>query len=643
MAGSKEQRLIELVVKAVGDADIKRLGREMQAMRKEATASRKGIDSLNAGMKGMASVAKTAAAGLAAFMSVRAVVGVFNELSQAMDNAAKDSQKFGVTAETLTRLQYAAKISGADVAQLGVGLQKLTKNMATVDTATTPAAKALRALGITAKTDVNEAMGILADQFANMPDGAQKAALAMEVFGKSGTSLIPMLNEGRAGLKQLTDEADRFGATISTKAARAAEDFNDNMMRLKTAAMGAAKNFTAGLMPALKTVTDQLVRMLGSSKDFESFGEAAGEALYWIADKVIYATGWVRRIVEAFRGLADAAKSFATGGLDAMNASLSRTADNLTRIQTETEQMRYRMKLASAYETAGYLDKRGERGTGGVELADEAFEKEAKAAKEVTKEKEKARDFTKEELADIHQHVIAMHAEAELMKQMEVTQRALLDDLEAMQPITADLRGFWAKSGVDADLLRDSVSDLADGLVDVFSGAEKSFSNFLRTFLAGIAKMIAQQMLYNAIAGALKSWGVAGFADGGVFAGGRQVQAFAGGGIVGGPTMFPMRGGRTGLMGERGPEAIMPLARTSDGRLGVATSGGGGNVTIVNNTGVAANAKVRQDSEGRMEIIMEAAQLGANMAESRTERSVRSGYGGLSRGLQSTYGLRRRG
>jgi hypothetical protein len=250
MAGSKEQRLIELVVKAVGDADIKRLGREMQAMRKEATASRKGIDSLNAGMKGMASVAKTAAAGLAAFMSVRAVVGVFNELSQAMDNAAKDSQKFGVTAETLTRLQYAAKISGADVAQLGVGLQKLTKNMATVDTATTPAAKALRALGITAKTDVNEAMGILADQFANMPDGAQKAALAMEVFGKSGTSLIPMLNEGRAGLKQLTDEADRFGATISTKAARAAEDFNDNMMRLKTSAMGAAKNFTAGLMPA---------------------------------------------------------------------------------------------------------------------------------------------------------------------------------------------------------------------------------------------------------------------------------------------------------------------------------------------------------------------------------------------------------
>lgn len=49
---------------------------------------------------------------------------------------------------------------------------------------------------------------------------------------------------------------------------------------------------------------------------------------------------------------------------------------------------------------------------------------------------------------------------------------------------------------------------------------------------------------------------------------------FASGGIVNGPTKFPMRGG-TGLMGEAGPEAIMPLARGADGRLGVRAAGGG--------------------------------------------------------------------
>lgn len=71
------------------------------------------------------------------------------------------------------------------------------------------------------------------------------------------------------------------------------------------------------------------------------------------------------------------------------------------------------------------------------------------------------------------------------------------------------------------------------------------------------------------------------FADGAGFAQGR-VMPFANGGVVGGPTAFPMRGG-TGLMGEAGPEAIMPLTRGADGRLGVQTHGGGGGVTVTMN------------------------------------------------------------
>ena len=67
--------------------------------------------------------------------------------------------------------------------------------------------------------------------------------------------------------------------------------------------------------------------------------------------------------------------------------------------------------------------------------------------------------------------------------------------------------------------------------------------------------------------------GLMGFRDGGVFDRGR-VQPFASGGVVSQPTYFPMSGG-TGLMGEAGPEAIMPLTRGPDGRLGVATAGGG--------------------------------------------------------------------
>jgi phage-related minor tail protein len=63
-----------------------------------------------------------------------------------------------------------------------------------------------------------------------------------------------------------------------------------------------------------------------------------------------------------------------------------------------------------------------------------------------------------------------------------------------------------------------------------------------------------------------------GFAKGGVLHLGTPIP-FAKGGVIASPVTFPLSGGRTGLAGERGPEAIMPLARTADGRLGIATSG----------------------------------------------------------------------
>jgi hypothetical protein len=218
---------------------------------------------------------------------------------------------------------------------------------------------------------------------------------------------------------------------------------------------------------------------------------------------------------------------------------------------------------------------------------------------------------------------------------------ASLDD-EAM-PEFMTAFDEWATG---AQIAVQSLSDgLADTLVDSISGAGASFKRFAADFLRQIAKMIAQQAIFNAISGAVggTSWGkMLGFAGGGAFQNG-QVTAFAGGGIVGGPTMFPMRGGRTGLMGERGPEAIMPLARTSDGKLGVKTEGGNGiGRLVIENHGSAVSAHVlTRDDETR--IVLEAAQMGSRMSESATERSIRSGYGGLSRGLQSTYGLRRRG
>ncbi|MEM9780858.1 MAG: phage tail tape measure protein [Pseudomonadota bacterium] len=126
----------------------------------------------------------------------------------------------------------------------------------------------------------------------------------------------------------------------------------------------------------------------------------------------------------------------------------------------------------------------------------------------------------------------------------------------------------------------------------VFGGSQ------LGDVMRGLARSVAGQALDAAlkpvqgalgqgVAGAVGALGGAvgslfGFASGGAMSSGR-VRAFARGGVVNGPTMFPMRNG-VGLMGEAGPEAIMPLSRGPDGRLGVrAVSGGGGRSQVIVN------------------------------------------------------------
>lgn len=105
--------------------------------------------------------------------------------------------------------------------------------------------------------------------------------------------------------------------------------------------------------------------------------------------------------------------------------------------------------------------------------------------------------------------------------------------------------------------------------------------------------------------------GTLGFAKGGVVDAG-EIRAFARGGVIDGPTLFPLARG-TGLAGEAGPEAILPLSRGADGRLGVAASGRAG--TVVNVTISTPDAEGFRRSRG---------QVAAELA-----RAVRRGEGRL--------------
>lgn len=142
-------------------------------------------------------------------------------------------------------------------------------------------------------------------------------------------------------------------------------------------------------------------------------------------------------------------------------------------------------------------------------------------------------------------------------------------DIKALdQGISRGLRRAIQGAVIDGDSLSDSLRTLANSMID------SAFNSAVKPVADGIGGFVSQGI--GNLMGNLFP-----FANGASFSQGR-VQPFASGGVVDGPVSFPMRGG-TGLMGEAGPEAIMPLSRGPDGKLGVRGAGGGGNVSVVMN------------------------------------------------------------
>jgi ribosomal protein L12E/L44/L45/RPP1/RPP2 len=214
-----------------------------------------------------AGVAKAGAIAATAFVAAGTAVGVaVNHAINQADQLGKAAQKIGVPVEELSALKFAAELSDVSMETLTKSLGKLSKAM--VEAAAKPtseAALAFKALGVsvvnsdgTLKSS-SQTMGDIAGKFEGLKDGAGKTAVSIALFGKAGAEMIPLLNTGKQGIADLTEEAAKLGIVIGKETSDAAEKFNDNLKRLGAVKDGIILKITAGMLPALQNLSKILV------------------------------------------------------------------------------------------------------------------------------------------------------------------------------------------------------------------------------------------------------------------------------------------------------------------------------------------------------------------------------------------------
>ena len=199
--------------------------------------------------------------GLGALVPAAAIAGITALAKGAIDTADNLNDlsiRTGVAVESLSRFGAAAEDSGSTIDEVGKAMGRLARGIVDPASATS---EALGKIGVATRDargnilSLDEIMLGVADKFAKMPDGAEKTALAMDLFGKSGANLIPMLNQGRDALSQ-------YAATIDTEMAQAADQFNDSLNNIARSIAGPFNEAVTALLPLITSIAEGLATLI---------------------------------------------------------------------------------------------------------------------------------------------------------------------------------------------------------------------------------------------------------------------------------------------------------------------------------------------------------------------------------------------
>ena len=532
----------DLVVaaKTVGAGSIKRLGNSMQGVAGRVKNLRLAMGGLN----------KTFAT-FGILISGGAFVGLVKGAIDSADSFGKMADQTGIAANTLQAYVNAGKLAGVSQETIDKGLRRLAQSMREADQGVATYSDSFDALGISVRnTDgtfktSEQVLGEVSDRFSTMENGATKAALAMEIFGRSGASLINLLNGGAESLTE-------FNYAVSDEFAQNAEFFNDQIAVLGIRFDGFRKQLTDALLPALNTIVGVFSDLFSSENDFSGFFNAIEIGIRGISIG-IFAT--VKLIDEVIRILGTAAKRvqefFDNIKIPPFIKRFLGGAGNIAKDLGNKFVGQQKSNLSSLL---------GEDFTKGfTERFTESFNKIQELFSGTTNAPATYFNNIKGSAGDAGETI-----EKTFGQTMRDKLKTFGDSIKSLGESMADV-------------VVKGIKGMEDALVNFVMTGKLNFKDLTRSIIADMARIAIQQTITKPLTGFIG--GLFGNADGNAFINGK-VQKYAYGGVVNKPTIFPMANGM-GLMGEAGAEAILPLSRGANGKLGVQAQGGGiGNIVV---------------------------------------------------------------
>jgi hypothetical protein len=553
--------------------------------------------------------------GIGAGLSFGAIVAGFDRLidsAAALDDMA---EKTGASVEQLSKLERVAKVSGTSLDTVEMSLVRLAKALHSTDEESKGADKALKAIGLSVDElkglDTGAALQKVAEALAKYEDGAGKTAIALDLLGKSGAQALPYLKD--------LAEAGEINATLTAEQAAAAEKFQKAFNRVGSVATENARAFAVELLPAISRVGDGIQGLV-------RLAEVAGKAL------AVLAHGAALIRLPFAESPADAKRMLAE--FDAIRKLAADDLDEIVMRPLFSSQAQLPAPAASKLSSlSGYTSKAGKDKKTTDRSVDDLESRLAQRVGGAINDSDlaKAQEFalTIERLdklffdagldADVYASALdkltGRHAETgksaeRLAELLAATPTAKIEEARADMILLAEAfeQGKLSAEGF-SEAARTRLGTLDDGLKQTKSLAEELGLTFTSAFedavisgekvsvvLKGLAQDVARIFLRKSFTEPLGKW----FSDldfsklfsknaaGGVYKS-PSLSAYSGQ-VYDTPRLFAFARG-AGIFGEAGAEAIMPLKRGSDGKLGVAASGGGVTVTIINQTQAKVTAR----------------------------------------------------